>query len=150
MAFKDKGRYHTEEYKEYQRNYQRAWHQRNKEKRLAKMYTKKAALYEYVQDIKSRQCCADCGQQHPATLQFHHLNSDIKEFNISDAVRMGTSPEKIKAEIDKCIVLCANCHIIRHYNMRPKKQISPEVAEELEKITRHLTSSLEDAEASDD
>jgi hypothetical protein len=53
MPFKDKDRYHSEEYKEYQRNYQRGWHQRNKAKRLARIYEKKAATYEYVQNIKA-------------------------------------------------------------------------------------------------
>ena len=138
MLFKDKSRYQSEEWREYQRAYQRSWHQRNKAKRLARIYEKKAAIYEYVQDIKNQLCCVDCGGRHPAILQFHHLNAEEKMFNIADAVRNGTSLDRIKKEIEKCIVLCANCHAIRHYNMRNKQQNSPGIAEELEELYTFL------------
>lgn len=134
MPFKDKSRYQSEEWKEYQRNYQRSWHQRHKEKRLAKSYKRRAAIYEYVQEIKSQLCCADCGERHPATLQFHHLNSEDKMFNIGNAISDGISLNRIQKEIEKCIVLCANCHAIRHYNMRNKKRTSPGIAGELEEL----------------
>ena len=98
MPFKDRNRYQSEEWKEYQRNYQRSWHQHHRAKRLARMYERKAAIYEYVQNIKSQLCCVDCGQRHPATLHFHHLNSEDKVFNISDAARRGTSLDRIKAD----------------------------------------------------
>ena len=147
MPFKDKSRYQSEEWKEYQRTYQRSWHQRHKEKRLARIYQKKAAIYEYVQQIKSQLHCVDCGQRHPAALQFHHLNAQDKQFNIADAVRNGISLDRIKKEISKCIVLCANCHLIRHYNMRNKKQINPGIAGELEELNTILTVSPEEEEA---
>src|SRR5260370_35083707 len=130
MPFKDKDRYQSEEWKEYQRNYQRDWHQRHKVKRLARIYERKAATYEYVQDIKSQLCCADCGERHPATLQFHHLNSEDKMINIGDAVRDGISLDRIKQEIKKCIVLCANRQAIQPYNMRNKNRTSPEITGE--------------------
>src|SRR6266852_5679529 len=144
MPFKDRSRYQSEEWKEYQRNYQRSWHQRHRAKRLARMYERKAAIYEYVQNIKSQLCCVDCGQQHPATLHFHHLNSEDKVFNISDAARRGISLDRIKKEINKCMVLCANCHAIRHYNMRNKKQTSPGVAGEFEELNSLLAVSPEE------
>ena len=145
MPLKD--RYQSEKWKEYQRNYQRGWHQRNKAKRLAKVYERKAAIYEYIQDIKSQLCCADCGERHPATLQFHHLNSEDKMFNIGDAVRDGISLDKIKQEIKKCIVLCANCHAIRHYNMRNKKRTGLGIAGELEELNTLLVVSPEEEDA---
>lgn len=145
MPLKD--RYQSEKWKEYQRTYHRGWHQRNREKRLARIYERKAAIYQHVQNIKSQLCCVDCGQRHPATLQFHHLNSEDKVFNISDAARRGTSLERIKKEMEKCIVLCANCHLIRHYNMRKKNQISPGIAGELEKLNTLLAVSPEEEAA---
>lgn len=147
MPFKDKSRYQSEEWKEYQRNYQRSWHQRNRVKRLAKSYQRKEVIYEYIQNIKSHLCCVDCGEQHPATLQFHHLNAEDKMFNVGDAVRDGISLDKIKKEIEKCIVLCANCHSIRHFNMRNKQQISPGIAGELEKMQDLLAITLENEKA---
>ena len=144
---KDKSRYQSEKWKEYQRNYHRMWHQRHREKRLARIYERKAAIYEYVQNMKSQLRCVDCGEQHPATLQFHHLNSEDKVFNISSAACRGTSLDRIKKEMQKCIVLCANCHAIRHHNMRNKEQPSMGIAGELEKLNTILVISPEEENA---
>lgn len=57
-------------------------------------------------------------------LQLRESLYHSKQFNIADAARNGISLDRIKKEIEKCIVLCANCHAIRHYNMRNNKQIS--------------------------
>jgi hypothetical protein len=78
------------------------------------------------------------------TLQFHHLNSEDKAFNISDAVRNAVSLDRIKEEIEKCIVLCANCHAIRHYNMRQNKRDSLGIAGELEELDILLATSPEE------
>ncbi len=49
-------------------------------------------------------------------LEFHHLNPDEKDFSIS--VDGNTrSWEKTKAEIDKCLLLCSNCHREAHSNI---------------------------------
>jgi hypothetical protein len=68
-------------------------------------------------------------------------------FNISFATNRGFSLDRIKKEIDKCIVLCANCHAIRHYNMREKNQTSPGIAGELEKLNTTLAVSPEEEDA---
>jgi len=55
-------------------------------------------------------CCAICGYNKCANaLEFHHKNSDTKDFGIS-AKGYTRSWEKVKAELDKCVLLCANCH----------------------------------------
>ena len=147
MPFKDKSRYQSEEWKEYQRTYQRSWHQRHRGKRLARMYERKAAIHDYIQNMKNQLHCVDCSQRHPATLHFHHLNSEDKVFSISYAANRGFSLDRIKKEIDKCIVLCANCHAIRHYNMRNQKQTSPGIAGEFEELTTILAVSPEEEDA---
>ena len=145
MPLKD--RYQSEKWKEYQRTYHRSWHQRHKEKRLAKVYARKAAIHEYIQGIKNQLYCADCGERHPATLQFHHRNSEDKTFAIGKAVNRGFSLDRIKKEMQKCIVLCANCHAIRHYNMRENNQPSPGIAGQLETLNILLSLSPEEEEA---
>jgi len=80
-------------------------------------------------------------------LQFHHQNSEDKVFNISRAANTGISLDRIKKEINKCIVLCANCHLIRHYNMRNKNQTSPGIAGDLEKLNTLLAFSPEEEDA---
>ncbi|MBV9232144.1 MAG: hypothetical protein JOZ18_22730 [Chloroflexi bacterium] len=146
MPYKDKDRYQSEEWKEYQRSYQRGWHQRHKAERLAKSYERRAATIEYIQELKKQLCCADCGERHPATLHFHHLNSEDKLFDISEAVNKGFSMGKVKKEIEKCIVLCANCHAIRHYNMRTKSQTSPGIARKFEELDTLLAINPEEVD----
>lgn len=147
MPFKDKSRYQSEEYKEYQRNYQREWHQRNREKRVARMYERKRAIREHIQGMKNQLSCVDCGQRHPATLHFHHLNSEDKVFDISHAVYRGLSLDKIVKEIEKCIVLCANCHAIRHYNMRNEEWTGSGIAGTLEKLDILLAAGPQEEDA---
>jgi hypothetical protein len=50
--------------------------------------------------------CAICGEKEPCCLDFHHLRD--KEFVVSAGVDV--SKERLFDEIDKCVVLCANCH----------------------------------------
>ena len=54
--------------------------------------------------------CLLCGYNRFAgALELHHINSDKKEFGIGDK-GYTRSWEKVKAELDKCVLLCANCH----------------------------------------
>ncbi|MGB9863607.1 MAG: hypothetical protein ACPLPQ_07360 [Candidatus Saccharicenans sp.] len=54
--------------------------------------------------------CQICGYDKCLeALEFHHLESVGKDFGISDK-GYTRSWDKIKAELDKCILLCANCH----------------------------------------
>ena len=115
MPWKDKSKYRTEAYREYKRSYQRNWHQRNKVGRIAKIYERKGRLWEFYNQLKANSECAHCGEKHPATLQFHHRDPQEKEFNLGKAVSDGYSIERIKKEVAKCTVLCANCHAKEHY-----------------------------------
>ena len=57
--------------------------------------------------------CTSCGfNSHPAALQFHHLDPESKDVNWT-RLRL-RSWDKIIHELDKCILLCANCHAIEH------------------------------------
>ena len=58
--------------------------------------------------------CQKCGFSHPAALDFHHKNENEKEYDVSQLVRNGNK-DKILKEIEKCIILCSNCHRIHHY-----------------------------------
>ena len=56
--------------------------------------------------------CEKCGyNSHIAALEFHHVN-DNKDFTIGKF--MNRSWDFIKNELDKCILLCSNCHRIEH------------------------------------
>ncbi|UDL89832.1 hypothetical protein LGH82_33165 [Mesorhizobium sp. PAMC28654] len=63
--------------------------------------------------IKLARGCVDCGfSACPAALHFHHLGN--KSFALSRAKTFQAS----EVEVEKCIVLCANCHAIRHAEER--------------------------------
>ena len=66
----------------------------------------------WIMDYKRRTPCADCGESDPVTLDFHHRDPKTKAFTIS-AFR-GRELAEVKAEVQKCDVLCANCHRKRH------------------------------------
>jgi hypothetical protein len=70
---------------------------------------------EYL-NYKKTLSCNRCGNNNHRVLQFHHTNTN-KEFNISSKVGRRTLLSLMK-EIDKCEVLCANCHSIEHYEQR--------------------------------
>lgn len=65
-----------------------------------------------IAELKASRGCADCGEQDPMVLQFHHDNATDKKNCISQMYRH--SMKRIMEEAEKCTVLCANCHIRRH------------------------------------
>lgn len=69
---------------------------------------------KYVKQIKENTPCA-CGQSFWACLDFHHTNPDDKTLNIGAMIRdTAYSLDDIKTEIEKCIILCVNCHRVEH------------------------------------
>ena len=69
--------------------------------------------------------CAICGYNKcKQALEFHHLDQEGKDFGIS-AKGYSRAWNKVKREIDKCIVVCANCHREIHAgNTQLPKEIS--------------------------
>ena len=70
-----------------------------------------------VQEYKKTLKCEKCDENHPACLDFHHVDNN-KEVSVADAVTKGWSMKKIMAEIEKCSVLCSNCHRKEHYRVK--------------------------------
>jgi hypothetical protein len=62
--------------------------------------------------------CKNCGNDHPAVLDFHHKDPKLKKKNISNLKRSGCSFETFKEEILKCEILCSNCHRIEHWKQK--------------------------------
>ena len=61
--------------------------------------------------------CVRCGEAEVRTLGFHHVDPGSKEFTIGRSV-MVAGPDRLRAEIAKCVVLCANCHLIVEDELR--------------------------------
>jgi DNA-binding transcriptional ArsR family regulator len=74
------------------------------------------ALKQQAVDYKGG-CCEKCGySKYNGALEFHHLDPSKKDFNIG-ALKNYTFSSKIKEELDKCILVCANCHREIHGNV---------------------------------
>ena len=59
--------------------------------------------------------CHDCGGKFPLPVyDFHHLDPTEKEHNLGNILRRKNFSE-IEKELSKCVLLCANCHRIRHF-----------------------------------
>ena len=104
---------HREEIRENDKQYYKNHREEIKEynKKRYKMIT------SFVDDYKLSKGCSVCGYKKCANaLDFHH-NGD-KKFDIGYSVQQGYSLEKIKKEMKKCDVLCANCHRELHYHGR--------------------------------
>lgn len=70
--------------------------------------------------------CMLCGYKKCIqALEFHHLDTSRKDFSISDK-GYARSWEKVKDEIEKCILICANCHRELHAGI---KQLPKEILE---------------------
>ena len=56
--------------------------------------------------------CRRCGfDEHPAALHFHHVDPKTKSFNLS-AAGVTRSIARARAEAQKCVLLCSNCHAL--------------------------------------
>lgn len=66
--------------------------------------------------------CKDCNilasENNYSIFEFHHLDPNQKDFAIGETRILKKSQEEVYAEIDKCVLLCANCHRLRHQNER--------------------------------
>lgn len=76
-------------------------------------YEGRASRYAVVDDLKSKPC-TDCGRSFPAVcMDFDHRDPSSKVLAVSHMVSLGYSLQRILDEIDKCDLVCANCHRVR-------------------------------------
>jgi DNA-binding CsgD family transcriptional regulator len=90
----------------------------NKNRKLTET-ERKEYNYDHVKNFRKRNKeravdhkggkCEKCGYDKcTSALEFHHLDPEKKDFTLSQNMNMAW--DKIKVEIDKCILVCANCH----------------------------------------
>lgn len=116
--------------KEYHAIKSREWYARQSDE-----FKKERNKYRSVIRNKNKQTaieylggkCNDCGQVFPHYVyDFHHIEQDLKSANLNKL--LNCSLEKVLDEIKNCVLLCANCHRIRHKgehnrNSRPQDEI---------------------------
>lgn len=97
---------HKEEAQEYQRQYRETYREEKNRKERERRLRYKQDCLAYL-----GRCCQHCGTTDISVLEFHHLNPAEKEFNVGD---LRKPLEKAKEELDKCIILCRECHLAEH------------------------------------
>jgi len=101
--------------REAQIGYQRKHYEANRPALIAKARERKKETLNRFREYKKGLSCSICGENHPATLDFHHKNAEDKEVSVSQAVANGWTWNRILKEIEKCDVLCSNCHRKIHW-----------------------------------
>ena len=97
--------------KECKKRYRRKHKARLSTARARKVYTQKKRYVKYLGGE-----CLHCGLvANPCNLpvfDFHHRDPSQKDFGIGDHVT--SDWQKLRSELDKCDLLCANCHRLIH------------------------------------
>ena len=75
---------------------------------------KNARLRAWAQAYRHSRGCRECGEDDSACLQFHHVRGEKTE-TVGSMLLRGASAQRVFDEIEKCDVLCANCHRQVHY-----------------------------------
>lgn len=94
---------------------------RNKERLLVANTAYKRKKWQEWKDYKSGLNCVKCGFGHIAALDFHHVDPTEKEYDVNRLISNGQF-KKAEEELRKCVVLCANCHRVHHYEERQATQ----------------------------
>ena len=97
---------------QYERN-GRTHYQRNKQDYMDKASARKRAIKDCIRIDKSAKGCVDCGITDWRVLDYDHLPEFSKTMSISLAITKGWTLVRLQKEIEKCEVVCANCHRIR-------------------------------------
>jgi hypothetical protein len=74
---------------------------------------------EIILKVVGSYSCKLCGYNKcKQALEFHHLDPTLKEYRIADLITH--KEDTIIKELEKCILVCANCHREIHYGLRPE------------------------------
>lgn len=76
-------------------------------------YNRRRRVRDEINNFKAEKGCSRCGESDPRVLQFHHSDPTEKDSKISRLIE-SASKDRLWAEIAKCEVVCANCHIKIH------------------------------------
>lgn len=108
--------------KDYHKQASAEHYQKNKEKYKEATRKRKEMVRHWYWEYKQTLKCSQCQENHPACLEFHHREKDQKEITISRAISNRWSPSRIMEEMQKCDVLCSNCHQKLHWELDSKYQ----------------------------
>jgi hypothetical protein len=102
--------------KEYHQQYNKIYKEENKERLMEQKDIVVQRNLREIRKLKRSTTCAICGFDNPQTFEFHHKTplKNGKSARVMTLAYSGCSLERIQEEIDKCVLICANCHKIIH------------------------------------
>lgn len=65
---------------------------------------------EYINNYKSSRGCLRCQEKDAIALDLHHLDPKTKDGDVSNLARNSISISSLNKELEKCVVICSNCH----------------------------------------
>ena len=96
-----------------------AYYSRTRERQLAHRKRYRLEFVEWYRQLKSGRPCADCGGIfHHAAMTWDHLPGVTKVADLSTFLSRHRSRRLVLAEINKCELVCANCHAVRTFDRR--------------------------------
>lgn len=101
--------------------YGKKYYEKNKKYCISKIADAKKKYRELWAAFKQTLSCTVCGENHPATLDFHHVIRSPDNKKVHRLAGSGAYKKALE-EIKKCVVLCANCHRKYHYEEAKMKK----------------------------
>ena len=97
------------------RDCQKAHYRKTRIQHMANVKRRQRMLQKRVTQYKKAQICGRCGFSDWRALDFHHRDPQNKKANLAHiGLHKGWAWERIVEEIEKCEIICANCHRIEH------------------------------------
>ena len=104
-----------------QRPYNVAYYARNREREILRVRQRQDARLAYLRGLRRRPC-ADCGGTfEPHQMDFDHRDPANKSFRLTSSRAMLASEATLRQELEKCDVVCANCHRVRTMRTAPNQ-----------------------------
>ena len=97
--------------------YTKDHYRRNPEAYRARARAARARAKKWTAEYLAQHPCVDCGRADTRVLVFDHVTG-VKHKEVTTMANDGYSIARIKEEVEKCQVRCANCHRIRHHEER--------------------------------
>ena len=102
---------HPEAWRANQERYRRKHKEERKKKNIEALRKGRERNHAFLKKYKLERGCQVCGYKKCAkALEFHHIDSNNKEYHVSYTASRAYSLKLIQKELEKCIILCANCH----------------------------------------
>lgn len=97
----------------------KSWCKRNWFDKIKQQNQRCKDLTDKIRIYKQTHGCYYCNENTPCCLDLHHLDPSVKEINPSCMASNGWGWNRMLKELDKCIVVCANCHRKIHEGILP-------------------------------